>query len=159
MTGINDFEKKLSYFPNKQTFHEIDAVDFQMCLKVLLYIYINHKSQILNMMSDWILDILFNIQTETRYLVKYPGYPPSNINTEIHSKKISVWFDLFKSDTGYLVKYSAEYKISGQIFGIPSLKYTTVYPLKPNIRPDSEFGIGPDAIYIQVWISYRPYIQ
>ena len=111
------------------------------------------------MMSDWTLDILFNIQTETRYMVKYPGYPPSNINTEIHSKKISVWFDLFKSDTVYLVKYSAEYKLSGQIFGIPSLKYTTVYPLKPNIRPDSEFSIGPDAVYKQVWISYRPHIQ
>lgn len=47
----------------------------------------------------------------------------------------------------YLVKYSAEYKISGQIFGIPSLKYTIGYPFKPNIWPDSKFGIGPDAVY------------
>jgi hypothetical protein len=58
-------------------------------------------------MSDWILDILFNIQTETRYLVKYPGYPPSNINTEIHSKKISsgLIFLNIRLDTRYLVKY------------------------------------------------------
>ena len=41
MTGINDFEKNLSYFPYKQTFHEFDAVDFQMCLKsIVIYMYI-----------------------------------------------------------------------------------------------------------------------
>ena len=87
MSGINDFEKKLSYFLNKQTFHEIDAVDFQMCLKsivIYIYRYINYKSQILDMMSDWILDILSNIQPNTKYLVKYSGYPASNIQPYIH---------------------------------------------------------------------------
>jgi hypothetical protein len=96
---------------------------------------IGHISNKLTLISNWILDILSSIPTETRYLVKYPGYPPSDINTEIHQNKISVWFDLFK--------YLVEYKISGQIyetFGNP-------ISILADILQASKFGILPDAVH------------